>query len=388
MYEDHEWEHLARMFSDRFRRMITSCDFANDHKNESSQTLSLTCVILWFKLDGGKDEFLRLRMTVFRRHPLRFSIGRAVHVEPGSTMITGWSAKYPESLSQYDDARRTITMETWMMNRGKSFITPSPAAFAAWKEVILAFPQKSKFWDDYPPNFELGPLTWPRNWRFTTFSGIVSEEDLDSMDASNDEDTSEISDVDLPEDDEELSWIEDEEEEEARYERASQVAHSDDETGKNLIPDTRASDSRRRDLPMEIPDSEEDFPDFSHDLQIVLQAFGATEHEENPLLALDRVDDDDRFLQSLAHYLPQGVRERYEMQKIERFSLFQSAITKLGKEARLGYCFRIDKLARAEVPEWQQYEAAIDVPFTEEEKQFHSFVRFASRYLTAGTRVP
>lgn len=135
MFDNHDWDHLATLFRIRFTRMDRICDMASDHEHESSQTLFLTCVILWFQLDGGKDEILGLRMTVHKRHALRFSIGRALHVAPGSVMATGWSKKYaslffpfvsasslkrfryPTSLSQYDDSRRTITMETWMMNR-------------------------------------------------------------------------------------------------------------------------------------------------------------------------------------------------------------------------------------------------------------------------------
>jgi hypothetical protein len=137
MFQDHSWAYLNALFTSRFQTMDNRCDWANDHENESPETLFLACVVLWFLLDGGKDEILGLRMTVFRRHPLRFSIGRALCVEPGSIMRTGWKAKYviflyppsssstnnmlrhPHSLSQYDDELRTITMESWMMNRGK-----------------------------------------------------------------------------------------------------------------------------------------------------------------------------------------------------------------------------------------------------------------------------
>jgi hypothetical protein len=63
-------------------------------------------------LDGGKDEILGLRMSIFVRHPLGFSIGRAMSVEPRSIMMSGWTTKHPDSLSQYNEQLRTITMET------------------------------------------------------------------------------------------------------------------------------------------------------------------------------------------------------------------------------------------------------------------------------------
>ncbi|KAI1528747.1 CsdB Selenocysteine lyase, partial [Pyrenophora tritici-repentis] len=115
MFENPSWDYLPNLFTKRMARIDQTCDWSNDHDDESNQTLFLTCVVLWFKLDGGKDEILGLRMTVFSRHALRFSIERALHVTPGSIMRSGWNAKYTASLSQYDDAQRTITMESWMM---------------------------------------------------------------------------------------------------------------------------------------------------------------------------------------------------------------------------------------------------------------------------------
>jgi hypothetical protein len=94
MFTDHSWHFLASMFKSRFERMDDMCDWVNDHTQESPETLFLTCVVLWFQLDGGKDELLGLRMTAFVRHPLRFSIGRALHVAPGSIMRTGWTKRF------------------------------------------------------------------------------------------------------------------------------------------------------------------------------------------------------------------------------------------------------------------------------------------------------
>ncbi|KAI8942961.1 hypothetical protein NX059_001000 [Plenodomus lindquistii] len=170
MFKNHGWDYNGCLFQERFTRMDTACDLANDHENESPETLFLTCVVLWFLLDGGKDEVLGLRMTVFRRHALRFSIGRALHVEPGSIMVTGWKAKHPTSLADYDNARRTITMESWIMNRGKAAYSTEPAGVAAWTEVIRHFPRTSKFWDTYPPKQGSKPIEWPSDWRAIRFA--------------------------------------------------------------------------------------------------------------------------------------------------------------------------------------------------------------------------
>lgn len=93
MFQDHSWEFLQKEFKHRLQRIDQFCDLANDHSSESSETLFLTCVILWFLSGGGKDEVLGTRMTIFARHALRYSIGRALHVRPGSIMRTGWLKK-------------------------------------------------------------------------------------------------------------------------------------------------------------------------------------------------------------------------------------------------------------------------------------------------------
>jgi hypothetical protein len=46
----------------------------------------------WFKIEGSKD--LIWGKTIFTRHPLRYSIGRALHFALGSVIVTGWTEKY------------------------------------------------------------------------------------------------------------------------------------------------------------------------------------------------------------------------------------------------------------------------------------------------------
>jgi hypothetical protein len=67
-------------------------DSAHDHNPESAEALFLARVILWFQSDGGKNEILGTRMTIFARHTLRYSVGRALHVR-GSIILTGWKEK-------------------------------------------------------------------------------------------------------------------------------------------------------------------------------------------------------------------------------------------------------------------------------------------------------
>jgi len=162
---DHNWDFLSSTFMQRFKRMDRTCDWANDHDHESSETLFLACVVLWFRLDGGKDELLGLRMSLFVRHPLRFSIGRALHVPPGSVMKTGWQKKHPDSLSQYKDAHRTITIETWFSNRAKSNFPVTKENIENFTAQLKSVSMDSKHWDKYPPDYPPTPLNLPRTCR-------------------------------------------------------------------------------------------------------------------------------------------------------------------------------------------------------------------------------
>ncbi|CAO2650730.1 Nn.00g020220.m01.CDS01 [Neocucurbitaria sp. VM-36] len=177
MFSDHDWRYLARVFASRFKRMDETCDWANDHDDESEETLFLTCVVLWYQLDGGKDEVIGVRMSVFKRHPLRWSIGRALHVKPGSIMVTGWGVKHPVSLSQYTDSRRTITMETWMMNRGKFNFPTNPETIAKWSQIIREFSKTSEFWYTYPPKHTQRHIQWPKSWEDRRLPGESNAEE-------------------------------------------------------------------------------------------------------------------------------------------------------------------------------------------------------------------
>ena len=91
IFLNHDWDFLAFEFAKRFDRMDNACDWINDHSTESKDNLFLTTVIWWFESDGGKDAVLGLRLNVFPRHFLRYSVGRSKKVQPGSKMLTGWT---------------------------------------------------------------------------------------------------------------------------------------------------------------------------------------------------------------------------------------------------------------------------------------------------------
>lgn len=207
MFIDNDWHYLACEFAYRLKRMDEKCDWKNDHSQESNETLFLTCVVLWFQTGGGKDEILGLRMTVFVRHALRYSIGRALRVEPGSLMVSGWTVKHPTSLSQYDDSRRTITVETWMMNRGKPAYSTDPDTIATWTQAIRDIPRTSRFWDFRSLEGELKAIDWPREWRKApTIQRTVAAGRIEEL-TDEDEADNVFSDVDPEEDNEGLVML-------------------------------------------------------------------------------------------------------------------------------------------------------------------------------------
>jgi hypothetical protein len=189
MFEDLNWQFITDVFQSRFQRMDNLCDWVNDHDQECAETLFLTCIILYFALDGGKDEVLGLRMTIYNRHALRFSIGRALHVQPGSIMRTGWNTKHPVSLSEYNDSHRTITMEAWCMNRGKYNYPVTEDSITLWKQAIADVPKESRFWDAYPPLPTAPSLHLPSSWRSLQPKGgaLVENDEEDEIEHENDE---------------------------------------------------------------------------------------------------------------------------------------------------------------------------------------------------------
>ncbi|KAJ4324428.1 hypothetical protein N0V94_001326 [Neodidymelliopsis sp. IMI 364377] len=225
MFQDHSWEFLQLEFEERLARIDRDCDWAHDHDSESAETLFLACVIIWFKLDGGKDEILGTRMTIFARHALRYSIGRALHVRPGSIMLTGWKEKHPERLSDYDDSSRTITMETWVMNRGKKNYSVEKESVAEWTDYLRGVSQVTEFYD-IPALLEqtLDAIDWPSKWNRAA-EGEYEDEDLEDIQEQKD---------DLADEENEALNLEDTEGL-AKVPESSSMAHPDLSTSADIL---------------------------------------------------------------------------------------------------------------------------------------------------------
>ncbi|KAH3920516.1 hypothetical protein HBH56_005590 [Parastagonospora nodorum] len=168
MFHDYDWEFLAAQMEHRLRGVDEKCDFFSDHEDESWQTLCLTCVVLFFKLNGGKGEWIGVYMTIFSRHPLRWSVGR--RDEPGVKMFTGWKNKYPTSLDQYDDSIRTITTEPWIINRGKTNYPTDSHSTQLQIQALREIPSKNKHWDVLTVYRGLRKLDWPKSYKTTRVS--------------------------------------------------------------------------------------------------------------------------------------------------------------------------------------------------------------------------
>lgn len=97
-----------------------------------SETLELPCTLLllyavqWLR-SGGMCHIFGYIMTWVTGHPCVYSIGRAVavydedgvyirEVQPGDTMLTGFSSSFPTNIEEYDFTRCTILIESWRAN--------------------------------------------------------------------------------------------------------------------------------------------------------------------------------------------------------------------------------------------------------------------------------
>jgi hypothetical protein len=83
---------------------------------DNEQTIYLEC--LWQRACGGKKyrQFFGLPLTVYIRHPLRFSVGHRVH---NKQMTTGWTSLHPKSLADRDDSKNNILIESAGANYAK-----------------------------------------------------------------------------------------------------------------------------------------------------------------------------------------------------------------------------------------------------------------------------
>lgn len=78
---------------------------------DSIETLYLECI--WQRADPECKEFLDLPLTVYARHPLRFTVAHRVH---GQQMRTRWTSPEPQSINDRDDDLCNIDIESTTSN--------------------------------------------------------------------------------------------------------------------------------------------------------------------------------------------------------------------------------------------------------------------------------
>jgi hypothetical protein len=376
MFHDHSWALLSRIFAHRFWRLDNDCDWTNDHTNESSQTLFLTCVVLWFMLDGGKDEILGLRMTIFTRHSLRFSIGRALHVDPGSVMRTGWNHPYPESLTQFDPSLRTITMESWCMNRGKWQYPVTPENVRLFTDILSSVSAQSPYWDAYPPAQSQRSLRLPQNWRNLQrkpTTGSVEDVESDENFSEGDSDSEDLTGLDWNdtlEDDHDLLELEDDNpaDELDRGEKTGgsgeRVANDQGQDGGEIGAPSGLF-SLQGDA---IVDKEELFSD--------IMAHASLLPEDIQQSFIDKLLRYATWDQSVEVSTSTSIPASKQIPASKavaasasssRLGLFKEAITYMIVDHGCDSFMRIEMLANASLDEWKEFHEGIQAPFTAEE---------------------
>jgi hypothetical protein len=105
-------------------------------------------------------------------------------------MRTGWTSKHPTSLSEYDEQHRTITMESWMSNRGKFNYPVTPENIHLFRQMLREVSLSSPHWDEYPHQQELPSIEFPKSYGRTRANGEDEEEvendDYDIFDQTED----------------------------------------------------------------------------------------------------------------------------------------------------------------------------------------------------------
>jgi hypothetical protein len=105
-------------------------------------------------------------------------------------MRTGWTVKYPSSLSQYNDALRTITMESWFMNRAKSNFPCTPENIVLFTDLLRDINMDSPFWEGHPAQYTDAQLQFPKIWqgRGSALGATdITDKPLDDMEEEDDE---------------------------------------------------------------------------------------------------------------------------------------------------------------------------------------------------------
>lgn len=177
---------------ERYWRMYYECNFQHD-TDESPATIFLEIIMQWFE-SGGTYDFIRCEMTVFSGHPLRYSIGRASHVPPGSPMITSWTTSSPTSLRKhFDRLRSTLVIQPWCINKfWHEFPTSTHPLLL---RILRELPAETAHYSKFPRG--RGPVQYPKismiGRRLQGMSALSAEE-VDEEVAEYDEEVAEYDD--------------------------------------------------------------------------------------------------------------------------------------------------------------------------------------------------
>jgi hypothetical protein len=114
--DDWNWKWLWQVFDERRTCLGMWCN-KKWVTVDDIERLILECIFQWLQT-GGRDVFLGLEMTIFRRHPLCFVLAKKHHEQQ---MRTGWKRDQPTDLFQdYDESLSNISFETQLSNYCKS----------------------------------------------------------------------------------------------------------------------------------------------------------------------------------------------------------------------------------------------------------------------------
>jgi hypothetical protein len=266
-----DWTMINRDFQARYWTMDETCDWKSE-TTESPCTIFLLYAIQWLR-NGDKCHIFGYTMTWAIGHPCVFSIGRAVSVndeggthirdvQPGETMLTGFSSSFPTDIDlEYDFTRCTIIIESWRANSlrynflgGRELIDRLKQSVRnrALETVWYSAPQPKDAYRESPNIGEYHPSRFNRK-RFSLRKRVSSVDSDDSDDAEVDTDLTEDEDEDLTEDEDEddsfdIIDIEDEKEieEDAVEEGLSEASKSGKDTGNVYLGGQSAQQSHSR----------------------------------------------------------------------------------------------------------------------------------------------
>ncbi|KAK4893222.1 hypothetical protein LTR27_008343 [Elasticomyces elasticus] len=115
--DENLWDWFHREMVYRVDTWMNICNWEHETR-ESPATLFGLLIVNWFRT-GGVDPYLGFQMTIWVRHPLRFSFGRADHVLPGSPMRSGFNVLFPTDIRlHFNISDMTAIPQPWLVNVG------------------------------------------------------------------------------------------------------------------------------------------------------------------------------------------------------------------------------------------------------------------------------